>query len=268
MRKSRLERLVEIGLGFVAFAAFLVLYAPVGISALFSIVPIDRAGIHWNEATLAWYGRLAGNASVIGAVELTLAVGVLSVALATVLALVLAFYVEWEGAVARRFVEVVVYLPFLMPPIITGLALLVFLDQLGISRGAATIVIGHTALVLAVLYRLVLTRLRALPRTLVEASTDLGATRWQTFRHVLWPQLRSAVATGAVLALTLSFDETLITVFLAGDATTLPLRLWGMMRVGFTPEINALVTLVLVVSIALALVVVGRLKSLGRMEET
>jgi ABC-type spermidine/putrescine transport system permease subunit II len=267
MRKSVLERLVEAGLGLVAAAAFLVLYAPVGISALFSVVPVDRAGIHWDAATFAWYARLASNASVVGAVQVTLVVGAVSVCAATLLALVLAFYVEWEGAIARRFVEVVVYLPFLMPPIVTGLALLVFLDGLGISRGAATTVIGHTALVLAVLYRLILTRLRALPRTLVEASADLGATRLQTFRHVLWPQLRSAVATGAVLALTLSFDETLITVFVAGDATTLPLRLWGMMRVGFTPEINALVTLVLVVSIALALIVAGRLKPQAQMED-
>ena len=267
MRKSVAERLVEIGLALVALAALLVLYAPVGISALFSIVPVDRAGIHWDAATLAWYGRLAENASVISAVETPALVGVVSVAIATVLAIVRAFSVEGEGAVARRLVEIVIYLPFLMPPIITGLALLVFLDELGVSRGTATIALGHTALVLAVLYRLTLTRLRALPRSLAEASADLGASRWQTFRYVLWPQMRSAVATGVVLALTLSFDETLITVFLSGDATTLPLRLWGMMRVGFTPEINALVTLVLVVSIALALVVAARMKPQGQMEE-
>ena len=79
-------------------------------------------------------------------------------------------------------------------------------------------------------------------------------------RYVVWPQLRSAVVTGAILAFTLSFDETLISVFLAGDATTLPLRLWAMMRVGFTPEINALVTLVLLISIALTIVVGLRLQ--------
>ena len=108
----------------------------------------------------------------------------------------------------------------------------------------------------------------ALPiSTLFEASADLGATRWQTLRHVLWPQLRSAVATGAILAFTLSFDETLISVFLAGDATTLPLRLWAMMRVGFTPEINALVTLVLLFSIALAIIVSLRMKPEGEVEE-
>jgi len=268
MRKSVLERLVEAALGGLALLVLLVLYAPIGISALFSVVPVDQAGIHWDAATLDWYARLAGNESVVAAVRATALVGVLSVAVATALALLLAFYVEWSEALARRFVEVVVYLPFLMPPIVTGLALLIFLDQAGVSRGLATVVVGHTALVLAVLYRLILTRLRALPKSLVEASLDLGAGRWQTFRHVLWPQLRSAVATGALLALTLSFDETLVTVFLAGDATTLPLRLWGMMRVGFTPEINALVTLVLGASIALAIVVAARLKPQPRSEDS
>ena len=136
-----------------------------------------------------------------------------------------------------------------------------YFDRIGIPRGEITIIIGHTALVLAVLYRLVLTRLRAMQYTLVEASADLGATRLQTFRYVVWPQLRPAVVTGSVLAMAISFDETLITVFLAGDTTTIPLRLWGMMRVGFKPEINALVTIVLLVSFIMAIIAAIRLKS-------
>ena len=135
------------------------------------------------------------------------------------------------------------------------------------SRGLATVVLGHAIFVLAVAYRLVLTRLQALPASLVEASFDLGASRWQTFRHVLMPHLASAVMTGAVLALTLSFDETLISTFVAGDQMTLPLRLWAMMRVGFTPEINALVTVVLLITILLAIAVAWRMKPKGASEE-
>jgi ABC-type spermidine/putrescine transport system permease subunit II len=144
---------------------------------------------------------------------------------------------------------------------------LIFFVGTGIDRGFVTIIIGHTVFVLAVMFRLVQTRLQSLSKTLVEASADLGASRWQTLRHVLWPQLRSAVATGAILAFTLSFDETLISVFLAGDATTLPLRLWAMMRVGFTPEINALVTLVLLISIVLTIVVGLRLNPAHQHDE-
>jgi ABC-type spermidine/putrescine transport system permease subunit II len=114
--------------------------------------------------------------------------------------------------------------------------------------------------VLAITYRLVHTRLQSLPRSLVEASADLGASGFQTFRYVVLPQLLSAIITGALLALTLSFDETLITVFLSGNEMTLPLRLWAMTRVGFSQDINALVTVVLAVSIALAIVVAIRMK--------
>ena len=132
--------------------------------------------------------------------------------------------------------------------------------ELGVSRGIATVVSGHTVFVLAITYRLVRTRLQALPRSLVEASADLGANGFQTFRYIVLPHLMSAVVTGALLALTLSFDETLITVFLSGDQMTLPLRLWAMMRVGFTQDINALVTVVLAIPIVLAVVVAVRMK--------
>ena len=116
-------------------------------------------------------------------------------------------------------------------------------------------------------YRLVLTRLQALPHSMIEASFDCGASRWSTLRYVLLPHLASAILTGALLALTLSFDETLISSFVAGDRMTLPLRLWAMMRVGFTPEINALVTLVLLVSIALALASARLLRPATESEE-
>jgi ABC-type spermidine/putrescine transport system permease subunit II len=257
------ERLVEIAVGALAIFVLVVLYAPVVIGALFSVIEVNRAGIQWQSFTLSWYARLWENESIMAAIKSTMIVGIGSVAIAVVASVALALYVEWEGAIGRRLIELVIYLPFLLPPIVTGLALLVFFAGLGVNRGLATVAIGHTIFVLAVLYRLVLTRLQALPRTLVEASADLGASRWQTLRYVLWPQLRSAVATGAILAFTLSFDETLISVFLAGDTTTLPLRLWAMMRVGFTPEINALVTLVLIFSIVLALAASLRMKPTG-----
>ena len=254
------ERLVDGVLGVFSVLIGLILYAPVIVCALFSVVAMDRFGIHWETATFAHYGSLFQNQSIVAAVETTAIVGLLAVATATILSIVLALYVEWEGAMLRRVVELVVYLPFLLPPVVTGLSLLVGFALAGINRGIATLVLGHTVFVLAVLFRIVRTRLASLSASLVEASADLGASRWQTFRYILWPQLRSAVLTGAILAFTMSFDETLISVFLAGDATTLPLRLWAMMRVGFSSDINALVVVVLLVSIVLALVVGFRMK--------
>jgi ABC-type spermidine/putrescine transport system permease subunit II len=257
---SRTERFVQYSVTCLAVVMLLVLYAPVMVGAMFSVVKVTRAGIDWHSATLGWYAHLWENASILEAISTTLIVGITAVSIAIVLSVVLALYVEWEGAIGRRVIEVIVYLPFLLPPIITGLSLLIFFAQFGVSRGIATMAVGHSVFVLALLYRLVLARLKSLPRSLVEASADLGATRWQTFRLILWPLLRPVVVTGGILAFALSFDETLISVFLAGNSATLPLRLWAMMRVGFTPEINALVTLVLITTIVMAVVIGLRMK--------
>lgn len=258
--RSLSERIADLLAGTITFLVLAILYAPVIISALFSVVDIQNGVIQWVSFSLAHYTRLLDNPSILKALMTTALVAAVAVTIALILAVLLALYARWEDSMGRRFLELVIYLPFLLPPIVTGLSLLVASSDLGLTRGLFTVIIGHTVFVLALAYRLVLTRLEALPAALVEASSDLGATKAQTFRHIVLPHLSSAIVTGAVLALTLSFDETLITVFLAGDATTLPLRLWAMMRVGFSPEINALVTLVLVISLALAGFVAWRMR--------
>jgi ABC-type spermidine/putrescine transport system permease subunit II len=262
MVRSAGERLVEIAAGAMTAIVLAILYAPVAVNALFSIVEVDRGTIVWGSLTFERYVTLWSNASVIDALVNTVRVAGTAVFAAAILSVILALYVQWRGAIGRRAIEIVIYLPFLLPPIITGLSLLIASAELGISRGLFTVMIGHTIFVLAVAFRLVLIRLRNLPRSLVEASADLGATSFQTLRYILLPHLASAILTGAVLALTLSFDETLISVFLAGDRMTLPLRLWAMMRVGFTAEINALVTVVLVASILMALVAASRMRAI------
>lgn len=258
--RSRGEQVVELMAGIFTLLVLLVLYSPVLINALFSVVALEDGHIRWDTFSLAPYGSVWSDPDVIGALRNTASVALVAVGTATLLAIGFALYTDRDGAPGRRPIELAIYLPFLLPPIITGLSLLVACADLGVSRGVATIVLGHTVFVLAITYRLVRTRLQSLPRSLVEASADLGASGWQTFRFIVLPQLLSAVITGALLALTLSFDETLITVFLSGDRMTLPLRLWAMMRVGFTKEINALVTVVLAVSIVLAIIVAIRMK--------
>jgi ABC-type spermidine/putrescine transport system permease subunit II len=252
---------VEAVAGLFTALVLFVLYSPVLINALFSAVALDDGQIQWDSFSLAPYRTVWSDPDVINSLRITGAVALVAVGAATVLAVAFALYADGDGAIGRRSLELTIYLPFLLPPIVTGLSLLVACAELGVSRGVATIVLGHTVFVLAITYRLVRTRLQSLPRSLVEASADLGANSFQTFRRILLPQLVSAIVTGALLALTLSFDETLITVFLSGNQMTLPLRLWAMMRVGFTQDINALVTVVLAVSIALAVIVAVRMKT-------
>jgi len=115
-------------------------------------------------------------------------------------------------------------------------------------------VIGHATFCVVVVYNNVLARFRRTSGSIIEASMDLGADGFQTFRHVVLPNIATALLAGGMLAFALSFDETIITLFLVGDTSTLPIRLYAMMRVGFTPEINALVTLVLLFSALLTLI--------------
>jgi putative spermidine/putrescine transport system permease protein/spermidine/putrescine transport system permease protein len=138
--------------------------------------------------------------------------------------------------------------------------LLIFFRELDLARGLLTIVVGHVVFIVPVVYRTLLVRLQSLSHSLTEASYDLGASAFQTLRLVLLPQLRPALVTSALLAFAVSFDETLITLFLASSEPTLPLRLWSMMRLGFVPEINALATLILVFA-GLVTSVISRLQA-------
>ncbi|MGF6229874.1 ABC-type spermidine/putrescine transport system permease subunit II [Inquilinus ginsengisoli] len=246
------ERIVITALWLVAALVFAALYGPALAVVTTSFFDLKGQSIDWSSFSLHWYAGLTDNPEMLAALGHTLVVAAASVLLALILALGLAWYMKTGTRRGRPFVEFVIFLPFVLPGIITGISLLVAFRELGIERSLVTVTIGHTVLVLAILYRMVSVRLDSLETSQIEASLDLGATGLQTFLFVVLPQLRSAIVTGALLAFTLSFDETLVTFFLVGGDATLPIRLWAMMRVGFTPEVNALVALVLLATMTLA----------------
>ncbi|MDQ0474252.1 ABC transporter permease [Labrys wisconsinensis] len=232
---------------------FVLLYGPLMVPILSSFFAVSHGTVDWSQPTLSAYAALTGNESVLAALWTTLVVGACAVALSVAIGTGLALYYASPMAKGREFLQFLLFLPFLMPPIITGLALLIFFREIAFERSLVTIVIGHTVFVLALVYRTILTRLQSLSASLVEASYDLGASGWQTFRLVLLPNLSSAMAGAAILAFALSFDETMITLLVTGTQSTLPVRLWAMMRLGFTPDINALVALILFFTTALCL---------------
>lgn len=246
------ERITITLLWAIGALVFIVLYGPAFMVVLLSFFDINREGIDWASFGFQWYGRLSDNPQMLAALGNTLLVGACAVLLATALALGLAYYMKTGARRGRPFLEFVIFLPFVLPAIITGISLLIAFREVGLERSLVTVTIGHVVLVLAIIYRMVMIRLESLEDSQIEASLDLGANGWQTFLHVVLPQLRSALVTSGLLAFTLSFDETLVTFFLVGGDATLPIRLWAMMRVGFTPEVNALVSIVLVVTITLA----------------
>ena len=224
---SRPERLTEWLLGGVTALVLFALYAPALVVALFSVFEVRQQKVDFSSFSLAWYGRLIHNADILAALRNSLAVAAAAVALSLVLGLVIAFYANDPRNRGRRFLELLVYLPFLLPPIITGLSLVIFFREVGVDRSLVTVTIGHVAFLLALTYRLLMTRLRVLSPSMVEASYDLGANGWQTFRHVLFPHMRSALVAAGLLACTLSLDETLITFFLFSNDMTLPITVVG-----------------------------------------
>ena len=232
---------------------FVILYGPIVVPIASSFFVVKHGTVSWDQPSLAAYGALIGNESVLEALRNTMIVGLAAVAGAMVLGTLLAFHYNAGRSNAREILQFVVFLPFLMPPIITGLSLLIFFREIEFDRSLVTVIIGHTVFVLALVYRTVLVRLQSLSRSLVEASYDLGASGFQTFRYVLLPNLSSAMFGAAVLAFALSFDETMITILVTGTDNTLPIRLWAMMRLGFSPDINALVALILLFTTALCL---------------
>lgn len=240
---------------FLAAATALVaalLYSPLLVPIASSFFVTAHGNVDWGSPTGSAYTALANNREILSALRTTLFVGGCTVVLSVVTGTLLALYYHGKRF-GRSVLHFIVFLPFLMPPIISGLALLVFFREVGIDRSLLTVVIGHTVFVLAIVYRTVLTRLQSMSSSQVEASYDLGASRWQTFWRVVFPNLSSAMVGGAILAFALSFDETMITILVTGAQSTLPVRLWAMMRLGFSPDINALVTLVLIFTILLCI---------------
>ncbi len=250
----RLSRLAILLLSLIAVFVTILLYGPLAVAIFFSFFRLQRNEVQWDSFSFDAYRTLFHNAAVLDSLTNTLMVGLSAVALALIFGTLIAFHYRGSRSRMRHLLQLIVFLPFLMPPIITGLSLLIFFRELDVPRSLATVIVGHTVFVLAIVYQIVLTRLQALRPSLIDASLDLGASRWQTFRFVLVPNLISAFVSAAVLAFALSFDETLITLLVTGTKNTLPMWLWSSMRLGFKPDINALVALILFFSTVLAFV--------------
>ncbi|MBZ9738922.1 MULTISPECIES: ABC transporter permease [unclassified Mesorhizobium] len=247
---SALPRPSTIFLAAITTLVAVLLYSPLFVPIVSSFFIISHGNVDWSSPTLSTYVALAENDDILAALRTTLIVGVCTVILSVVSGTLLALYYHGRRS-GRSILQFIIFLPFLMPPIISGLALLIFFREIGLERSLLTVVIGHTVFVLAIVYRTVLMRLQSMSRTLVEASYDLGANGWQTFWRIILPNLSSAMVGGAILAFALSFDETMITILVTGTQSTLPVRLWAMMRLGFSPDINALVALILMFTVLL-----------------
>jgi putative spermidine/putrescine transport system permease protein len=205
--------------------------------------PISHFSLHW--FAVAWH-----DPQVRSAFLLSVRVGLVATVLAMLLGSAVAFALHKFRFFGRDAISFLLVLPIALPGIITGIALNSFFSFTGIQLGTVTIVIGHTTFCIVVVYNNLIARLRRLPGSLTEASMDLGARGWQTLRLVTLPMAATALISGALLAFGLSFDEVIVTVFTAGAQNTLPLWIFGAIRLGQQlPEVNAVVTIVILLTI-------------------
>lgn len=235
-------------------AVFAFLYVPIAVLMLLSF---NRAGLPtaWTGFSLDWYAKLANSGDILSAAANTLIVAAVSTVLATVIGTLLAL-----GVARRRTssaLDALLFAPMIIPDIVLAIALLSFYTLLDFTLGLHSIILSHVVFNIAFVCAVVRARLRHFDHSLVEASEDLGADALTTFRRVTLPLIFPAVLAGALLAFTLSVDEFIIAFFTAGagaSSTTLPMRIYSMIRFGVTPEINAMATIVMLFSFTLVLI--------------
>jgi putrescine transport system permease protein len=232
------------------------LYLPILLLVIYSF-NASRLVTLWGGFSTQWYRGLLANRPLMDAAMVSLGVGVLSATVATVLGTLAALALQRHGRFAGRTAMAgSIYGTLVMPEIITGVALLLLFVAVGMDRGFWTITIAHITFTLCFVTVIVQSRLAGFDRSLEEAALDLGATPVKTFFLVTLPLIAPAVGAGWVLAFTLSFDDLVIASFTSGPgATTLPMRIYSQVRLGVTPEINAISTIMIVMVTASVLVV-------------
>lgn len=220
------------------------LYLPMLILIIYSFNASKLVTV-WGGFSVRWYGELLSNKAFLDAAWVTLQVGLASSTLATLLGTMAAYVMVRGGRFfGRTLFSGMIYAPLVMPEVITGLSLLLLFIAVGLDRSIFTIILAHTTFSMCYVSVVVSSRLVSVDRSIEEAALDLGATPLEAFRLVTLPVIAPAVISGWLLALTLSLDDLVIASFVAGPST-LPIKIFSSVRLGVSPEINALSTILI-----------------------
>lgn len=233
----------------VAAGVYALLYVPLAVVVIFSFND-SALNAGWVGFTTRWYRELFVDADMLAAAGNSLLIAALSSAIATLLGTMAGVAMH---RYRPRFLPALVLTPVAMPEILLGVSLLLFFRQvLDLTLGFVSIVIAHIAFSIGFVAIVVRARLQGMDDAIFEAARDLGATPWQSFRHVTFPLILPAVIAGALMSFTLSIDDFVITFFTAGvGVTTLPLKIYSMIKVAVTPEVNAVSTLLMALTLTL-----------------
>jgi spermidine/putrescine transport system permease protein len=252
------------GLWLAALAGYAFLYIPLGIVVVYSFND-SRLNAEWVGFTLDWYVRLAHNEEMLAAAGNSLIIALTASAISTVLGTMagVAMY-----RYSSRLLQVLVLAPIAIPEILMGVSLLIFFVLLNFTLGLLSVALAHIAFCIGFVAIVVRARLAGMDETLTEAARDCGASPWNAFRYITLPLIMPGVIAGALMAFTLSIDDFVITFFTAGAGTvTLPLQIYSMIKIAVTPEVNAVSTLLMLVTLALIIIASKVSPSLFRSEE-
>jgi spermidine/putrescine transport system permease protein len=246
---QRLSGLVEPGLRVWTALVYAFLFLPIIVVIIFSFNASRLVDV-WTGFSLRWYGTAWTDPSIVNALKTSLIVAGLNAVLAITFGTLAAIGMQRVGRRLRTAFETMVYGTIVTPEIVIAIASLLFFVTVNVDLGIPTIVIAHVVYNTSIVALIVRARLVGMDRTLEEAAADLGATPIQTLRRVTIPLLYPAILAGGLLAFTFSFDDFVLTFFVSGaTSTTLPLKIFSMLRFGISPVINAVATVMLVVTL-------------------
>lgn len=222
------------------------LYLPIIVLVAFSFANSQTIGLPWPGFTFRWYAGLPDNAQLITAVTNSILVAAVVMLLSTVIGTMAAFPLARGGIRFPDAVRIVVTMPIMLPGMLLGIALLIFLTNVfGVRLSLATVVLGHLVFTVPFVILIVSARLQGFDRKLEWAAADLGASPTRTLWRITLPLIAPAIVAGALITVTLSIDEFIMTFFLIGPQPTLPLYIYSQIKYGVTPEVNAVATVLL-----------------------
>lgn len=237
-------------LGAAAACVVAFLYLPIVVLIVFSFNDNQVTTLPLRAFTLHWYESAFANQDLLRALGNSLYVAVAATLICVAFGVPAAIALDRVEFPGKTVFRRAVLLPLVLPGLITGISMLNLFRVVGFDLSLKTVILGHGTALISVVVTQVFARLQRFNRRLEEASDDLGARPWQTFRFITLPNIRSAIVGSALISFTLSFDEIPVTFFLTGRENTLPMYIYSTLRRGITPEINAIGTIIVVVSLA------------------
>ena len=236
-------------LGWITKLVVVFLYVPIVAVVVYSFNASSMTS-RWEGLSLKWYLELFADGPLLSALRTSLIVGVSAAALSTSIGFLTALALTRYRFKGRTFFLGAILLPLIIPEIVLGAALLTVFSSSGVKLGIATLVLGHLVVTLPLTTLIMMGALSSLDSSLPEAATDLGCTPWQSFTRVLFPLTRASMLASFLLSFTTSFSNIVISTFTSGvGSTTMPLRIYSMLKTGITPEINALGALLILLTI-------------------